>query len=321
MTNPVEEQTRENSFFSALIYAINVIINEETQKLEDEVLKDKIGRELFEKLNSKKQICILDLDRAKFDNMCFDINEILIGHNLFLRVYERKDEFRYLFHKNEEKTDPIKSLSTCLMVNFNGFNILCPYLETRQKKDLRPIDIIYEPVRNQNAVIKRFFSTDIRFAYVGRIPKSGRTALNRPYQCYYCSTFFERKSVFERHIKNCSGKPGIVYNFNIQNIVTFEDNLKYMSDVPFSVYGDFETTAPCGDFTSPENNKMFAVSYALVFEWHPKLNLPRQCVVRGFNHSIDQRSVSGHELFDSRAASIKKANNSRTAKRCCHSST
>ena len=187
-----------------------------------------------------------------------------------------------------DKTDTIKSLSTCLMAKFNGFNVICPYLETKQKKDLKPIDIIYEPVRSQNAVVKCYFSKDIRFGYMGRIPKGDTIFANRPYQCYYCSTFFERKSPFERHIKNCSGKPGIVYNFNIQNIVSFEDNLKYIGDIPFSVYADFETTAPNSDFSCPENSPMFPVSYALVFAWHPKLNLPRQFVVRGFNHSLDQ---------------------------------
>ena len=191
LVNPIEEQTRENSFFSALIYAINFSINKETKKIEDEVLKDKIGRELFQKLNAKKHICILDLDRANFDNMCFDINEILTEHNFFLRVYERKDKFRYLFHKKEEKTDTIKTLSTCLMVKFNGFNVFCPYLETRQKKDLKPIDIIYEPVRSQHAVIKCFFSKDIRFAYMGRIPKADTVIANRPHQCYYCGAFFD----------------------------------------------------------------------------------------------------------------------------------
>ena len=288
MVNPIEDQTRENSFFSVLIYAINFSINNETEKFEDEILKDKIGRNLFQKLDAKKQICVMDLDRANFDDMCFDINEILVEHDFFLRVYERKDKFRYLFHRTEEKTDTIKSLSTSLMIKFNGFNELCPYLETKQKKDLKPIDIIYEPVGSQNAVIKCVFSKDIRFAYMGKIPKSDIFIANRPYQCYYCSTFFERKGPFERHIKNCSGKPGIVYNFNIQNIVSFEDNLKYIGDVPFSVYADFETTTPNADFTSPENNTMFAVSYALLFAWHPKLNLPRQCVLRGFNHSLDQ---------------------------------
>ena len=33
---------------------------------------------------------------------------------------------------------------------------------------------------------------------------------------------------------------------------------------------------------------MFAVSYALVFAWNPKLKLDKQIVVRGFNHSLDE---------------------------------
>ena len=35
---------------------------------------------------------------------------------------------------------------------------------------------------------------------------------------------------------------------------------------------------------------MFAVSYSLIFAWHPKLSLPRQTVVRGYNHSLDELS-------------------------------
>ena len=35
---------------------------------------------------------------------------------------------------------------------------------------------------------------------------------------------------------------------------------------------------------------MFAVSYSLLFACHPKLNLPRQMVVRGYNHSLDELS-------------------------------
>ena len=103
LLNPIEEQTKENSFFSALIYALNFSINKETDAFSDEEIKNKIGESLFKKLLSKKNNCILSLDRANFDNMCFDLNEILVEFNFFLRVYERKDKFRYLFHQNEEK--------------------------------------------------------------------------------------------------------------------------------------------------------------------------------------------------------------------------
>ena len=88
----------------------------------------------------------------------------------------------------------------------------------------------------------------------------------------------------------CGKKPGVVYDFDLKNIVTFEDNFKYRGDVPFSVYDDFETTAPTDDYLNPENKTMFAVSYSLIFAWHPKLSLPRQTVVRGYNHSLDELS-------------------------------
>ena len=74
-----------------------------------------------------------------------------------------------------------------------------------------------------------------------------------PWECYYCATYFDRQATFQRHIKYCAGKPGVVYDFNIQNLVTFKDNLKYKGDLPLCVYADFETTAPTDDCQSPEN--------------------------------------------------------------------
>ena len=53
LKNPEEEQNTENSFFSALIYAINFSINKETENFEYEVLKNKIGADLYQKLEQK----------------------------------------------------------------------------------------------------------------------------------------------------------------------------------------------------------------------------------------------------------------------------
>ena len=46
------------------------------------------------------------------------------------------------------------------------------------------------------------------------------------------------------HLSQCSGIPGVVYNFNTQNLVTYENNIKYKGDLPMTLYFDFETTAP-----------------------------------------------------------------------------
>ena len=41
----------------------------------------------------------------------------------------------------------------------------------------------------------------------------------------------------------CGSMIGILNKFENQNIQTFVDNKKFMGDVPFSIYFDFETTA------------------------------------------------------------------------------
>ena len=288
LTNPVEEQTKENSFYLALLFAINYLKKGETDYFEEEMLKEKIGDKLYGALESKKDMCILNLNRKDFDEMCFDINEILIRDKMFLRVYECKDKFRYLFHDTNKEKRVIRKVSACIKEKFNGFNVAAPSLAKGEKKDLFPVDIIYKPVRSQDEVIECFFSTDIRCAYRGTHEKGDGVEHVMPYECYYCSTFFGRKNMFERHIKYCSGKPGIVYDFNIQNVVSFEDNLKYKGDIPLCAYADFETTAPTDDYQNPENRSMFAVSYCIIFAWHPNLNLKRQVVVRGYNHSLSE---------------------------------
>ena len=93
--------------------------------------------------------------------------------------------------------------------------------------------------------------------------------------------FLSEKNDFDKHVRVYGKKPGVVYDFSLQNVVTFEDNIKYKGDLPFC-------TAPTGDYLNPENNSMFAVSYALVFAWHPKLELGRHMIVRGYNHSLEE---------------------------------
>ena len=154
-----------------------------------------------------------------------------------------------------------------------------------------PVNILYIPIKKEDDVIKCYFTDDLKNAYRALYLKSSQTrAANTLYECFYCNEFWVGKSRFEKHTRVCGKKPGVVYDFNLKNIVTLEDNFKYRGDVPFSVYADFETTAPTDDYLNPENKAMFAVSYSLSFAWHPKLSLPRETVVRGYNHSLEELS-------------------------------
>ena len=64
----------------------------------------------------------------------------------------------------------------------------------------------------------------------------------------------------EKNIENCSGRPGVVYNFNNQNLISYQDNFHAKGDVPFVIYFDFETTAPTDNCLDAEQTKMFVVS-------------------------------------------------------------
>ena len=76
------------------------------------------------------------------------------------------------------------------------------------------------------------------------------------------------KDAMEIHIKVCVGKEGIVYTFKKGKIISFQDNFKYLRDVPFTVYFDFETTTGNVVFLDP---KMFFASYFQIYLFHPSL--------------------------------------------------
>ena len=135
LKNPAVEQTRENSFYSVLLFAIKFNKTEDSDFCEEEELKEKIGENLYIKLESKRDMCLLNLNKKDFDYMCFDIHEILIKENMFLRVYELKDKFRYLFNDNNKKKNVIRRVSACIKEKFNGFHIALPSLAKGQKKD------------------------------------------------------------------------------------------------------------------------------------------------------------------------------------------
>ena len=94
---------------------------------------------------------------------------------------------------------------------------------------------------------------------------------------------------------NCSGRPGVVYNFNNQNLISYQDNFHAKGDVPFVIYFDFETTAPTDNCLDLKQKKMFVVLYVMVVAFNPELNLESIIIQISFANSIDQ-----FKLFHSR---------------------
>ena len=83
--------------------------------------------------------------------------------------------------------------------------------------------------------------------------------VHKCYQCYCCNKLFILEIRQKRHIENGSGRLGVVYNFNNQNLISNQDNFHAKGEVPFVIYFDFETTAPTDNYLDPEQKKMFVV--------------------------------------------------------------
>ena len=93
-------------------------------------------------------------------------------------------------------------------------------------------------------------------------------------------------------MENCSGRPGVVYNFNNQNLISYQNNFRAKYDIPFAIYFDFETAAPTDNCLDPEQKKMFVVSYVMIAVFYPGLG--RVIIQRRFVHSLEQVTTLDH---------------------------
>ena len=76
----------------------------------------------------------------------------------------------------------------------------------------------------------------------------------------------------QTHLSICAAKEGRTYSFDNNQIIDYQDNYKYKSDLPFSVYFDFETTTGNAVFLY---SKMFVMSNCLIFSFNSALNFEK----------------------------------------------
>ena len=113
----------ENSFFYSILYAVKYYLTEELNKVSDDYF-EKSDLEILTKIYHLKDFLKLDLKVSTFEDQCYTINHILIKHNLFLRVYEEKEKFRYITNTEKDKRKITREISSCVKEIFNGFIIV-----------------------------------------------------------------------------------------------------------------------------------------------------------------------------------------------------
>ena len=96
-----------------------------------------------------------------------------------------------------------------------------------------------------------------------------------------------KKRVFKTSKKYTSIE-GIIYSIENNKIISLQDNFKYLGDVLFTVYFDFETTTSDDIFQDP---KIFAINYCQINVFHLALNLDKIVIFRSFQQSAE-------EIFD-----------------------
>ena len=159
-----------------------------------------------------------------------------------------------------------RTLSSSVIKKFNGYEFIKQNLARKEKTDFTAIDIVYEPIYDENLPIPCFFTSQIQLAYrsyIGRF-KNGKEEIVHyaVKQCHYCQNSFKKNNeAMKNHMTVCAGKEGIIYVFDNGQIVNFQDNFKFLGDIPFTVYFDFETTTSNSAFSDP---KMYVISYCQI---------------------------------------------------------
>ena len=106
--------------------------------------------------------------------------------------------------------------------------------------------------------------------------------MEQPFSATFAQTIMEEKINLIDILKNAQVDQ-VLFSTLISKVC--EENLKFKRDIPLTAYIDFETTAPTDDCLDPENEKMSAVSYVIIFAFHPELQIDRVITERSFGHS------------------------------------
>ena len=126
--------------------------------------------------------------------------------------------------------------------------------------------------------------------------KGKNTKRKQIFQCHYCNMFFRYKNKFIKHVKHCSGLPDFIYTFQDKDVEFHDNYLKHKKDFPFTVVGDLETTT--GYISEIEGGSVFATSYYLMFNFHPKLKMTPITCLRSFDQNQqDLKFITVPEKF------------------------
>ena len=160
-------------------------------------------------------------------------------------------------------------------------------LSCQEKTEVVPINVVYEPIYNENILVPCYFTLAYRI-YLGYFDKEKGQIKNKTvHHCHYCQNLFVKsKEQMKKHLSFCGAKEETNYAFDNGQILNYQDNFKYLSELPFTVYFNFETTTRGNSvFFDPA---MYVMSYCQIYSFHPSLGLDKVVVFRSFQQTPGQ---------------------------------
>ena len=89
----------DNPFFGSILYGVMFKISE-GKILENNKANDVLGKNFYEELLEIKDDIQLDKTLFEYFGRCFLVNIVLAKYNFFLKVFEKRDKFRFLIKKS-----------------------------------------------------------------------------------------------------------------------------------------------------------------------------------------------------------------------------
>ena len=135
-----------------------------------------------------------------------------------------------------------RELSACIIQKFNGYELLRNHLNSRERKNFIPIDIVYEPTLNDKKPINCLFAPEICLGFYTSYEKMRKgkkvTDHTKARQCHYCNNYFVKSSEkMEKNLSCCAGKAGFTFSFDNGKIIDYQDHYKNLADfrLPFTM--------------------------------------------------------------------------------------
>ena len=256
-----------------------------------------LGDDLYFKLLEIESETLLDKTHFRFFDRCYTRNNVLAKYGFFLKFFERRNVYRFLIKKKVQgKNEVTRNLSSCVLEKFNGYETIRSDISNKKKLDFMPINIVYESSFDEEKPVFCNFTDEIHTTYrryVGRFDKGKeRVSYRIVRQCCYCRYFLAKNEEdMQKHLSVCAAKEGMTYSSDNGQIIDYQDNFKYMGDVPFYVYFDFETTTGDSVFF---DSKMYVISYCQIFSFHRALNLDKIVIYRSFQQTSEETCDLSH---------------------------